>query len=41
MSLFNPFCKCLNPQRIVNPYTNEAMTVPCGHCNYVVVQPLL
>lgn len=32
MALFNPFCKCLNPKRIVNPYTHEAMNVPCGHC---------
>ena len=37
MSLFNPFCKCLNPQRIVNPYTNEAMTVPCGHCKACIL----
>ena len=28
----NPFCKCLHPKRIVNPYTNESMVVPCGHC---------
>ncbi len=37
MSLFNPFCKCLNPQRIVNPYTNEALTVPCGHCKACIL----
>lgn len=24
--------KCLDPQRIVNPYTNELLTVPCGRC---------
>lgn len=28
----NPFCKCLHPKRIVNPYTNESIVVPCGHC---------
>ena len=28
----NPFCKCLHPKKIVNPYTNESMVVPCGHC---------
>lgn len=28
----NPFCKCLHPKRIINPYTNESMVVPCGHC---------
>ena len=32
MALFNPFCKCLNPKRVVNPYTHEAMTAPCRHC---------
>lgn len=32
MPLFNPFCKCLSPKRIINPYTHETMTVPCGHC---------
>ena len=37
MSLFNPFCKCLNPQRIFNPYTREAMTVPCGHCKACIL----
>ena len=37
MSLFNPFYKCLNPQRIVNPYTDEAMTVPCGHCKACIL----
>ena len=28
----NPFCKCLHPKRIMNPYTKESMVVPCGHC---------
>ena len=28
----NPFCKCLHPKRIINPYTHESMIVPCGHC---------
>lgn len=28
----NPFCKCLHPKKIVNPYINESMVVPCGHC---------
>ena len=37
MALFNPFCKCLNPQRIVNPYTHECMTVPCGHCQACIL----
>nr|DAK47142.1 MAG TPA: hypothetical protein [Microviridae sp.] len=32
MALFNPFCNCLDPKRIVNPYTHECMTVPCGKC---------
>lgn len=27
-----PFVKCLNPKRIRNPYTNETLVVPCGHC---------
>lgn len=30
--LQNPFCKCLYPKRITNPYTHESMVVPCGHC---------
>lgn len=37
MALFNPFCKCLYPQRILNPYTHEYMTVPCGHCEACVL----
>lgn len=37
MALFNPFCKCLNPQRIVNPYTHECMTVPCGKCKACIL----
>lgn len=28
-----PFTKCLNPQRIRNPHTEEWLTVPCGHCD--------
>lgn len=32
MSLINPLSKCLSPRRIVNPYTHDSMTVPCGHC---------
>ena len=27
-----PSVQCLNPRRIMNPYTREMMTVPCGHC---------
>lgn len=27
-----PVTRCLNPRRIVNPYTGESMVVPCGHC---------
>lgn len=27
-----PFTKCLFPRSIVNPYTLETMSVPCGHC---------
>lgn len=27
-----PFTKCLSPRSIVNPYTLETMSVPCGHC---------
>lgn len=37
MSLFNPFCKCLNPQRIVNPYTHECVTAPCGKCKACIL----
>ena len=37
MALFNPFCKCLYPRRILNPYTHEFMTVPCGHCEACVL----
>ena len=37
MALFNPFCSCLNPKRIVNPYTHECMTVPCGKCKACVL----
>ena len=24
--------RCLDPQRVVNPYTHKTMFVPCGHC---------
>lgn len=27
-----PFSKCLNPQKIMNPYTHETLVVPCGKC---------
>lgn len=27
-----PICKCLAPKRVINPYTNKVMIVPCGHC---------
>lgn len=27
-----PFVKCLHPQSIVNPYTNERLLVECGKC---------
>lgn len=27
-----PFCKCLYPKKIMNPYTKECIVVPCGHC---------
>ena len=33
----NPFCRCLEPKRIYNPYTREMMTVPCGHCKACVL----
>lgn len=32
MSKFSPLVKCLNPKKIVNPYTNQTLFVPCGHC---------
>lgn len=31
-----PFVHCLDPKRIVNPYTHEPMVVPCGHCKACV-----
>ena len=31
-------CRCLNPQRIVNPYTGEMMIVPCGRCQACILQ---
>ena len=33
-----PFIKCLYPRKIVNPYTHEVMTVPCGHCKACVMR---
>ena len=27
-----PFTKCLNPRRIINPYTREPLVVECGSC---------
>lgn len=27
-----PYTKCLNPRRIMNPYTGEHLVVPCGVC---------
>lgn len=27
-----PFCKCLRPRKIMNPYTKEWIIVPCGSC---------
>lgn len=27
-----PYCKCLDPQRVMNPYTHEVLVVPCGKC---------
>lgn len=37
MPLINPLSKCLSPKRIVNPYTHESMTVPCGKCQACVL----
>lgn len=31
-------CNCLNPSRVFNPYTNEFLTVPCGHCRACIIQ---
>lgn len=33
-----PFVKCLNPQKIVNPYTNEPIIVACGKCEACMMQ---
>lgn len=35
--MFNPFCKCLNPNKVVNPYTHESMVVPCGKCKACIL----
>ena len=37
MAVRIPTCRCLNPQRIVNPYTGQSMIVPCGHCKACVI----
>lgn len=31
-SMNYPFTKCLNPKKIINPYTRESMIVECGSC---------
>lgn len=33
-----PFVKCLNPQKICNPYTKESMIVECGKCAACMLQ---
>lgn len=30
--MIQTLCRCLSPKRILNPYTNKTMVVPCGHC---------
>lgn len=25
-------CRCLDPRKVLNPYTGDVLTVPCGHC---------
>ena len=32
MQQVSPICRCQHPKRIVNPYTNQSLIVPCGHC---------
>lgn len=32
MDIRYPAPKCLHPQQIINPYTDELMLVPCGKC---------
>ena len=33
MDIITPISvKCLNPKKIVNPYTGQALTVPCRDC---------
>lgn len=32
MAQIGVICRCLNPRKIVNPYTGSSMIVPCGHC---------
>ena len=27
-----PFTKCLNPRKIINPYSHQTLVVPCGKC---------
>lgn len=29
---------CLHPKQIINPYTHELITVPCGHCTACIVK---
>lgn len=33
-----PVVRCFNPRKIVNPYTGQSMTVPCGHCRACALQ---
>ena len=33
-----PVVRCFNLRKIVNPYTHQTMTVPCGHCRACALQ---
>lgn len=33
-----PFCKCLKPRKLMNPYTKEWLVVPCGDCEACRIQ---
>lgn len=33
-----PFTKCLHPQRVHNNYTHETYVLPCGRCEYCLMQ---
>lgn len=33
-----PFVKCLQPKKILNPYTYESLLVPCGKCEACALQ---